>query len=128
MSNVPRLPVVPELALRLAVVAPALAALTALTGCNLILGVEPDPVLVPTGSTGSGPSTQCKGTLRVRITTDNSGTAQDIAKPYNQAVYDYMRELKATGGLRGCDVDADLQDGGYDATTTQNVVTTWSKK
>jgi ABC-type branched-subunit amino acid transport system substrate-binding protein len=70
----------------------------------------------------------CQGTLRVRVTTDNSGTAQDIAKPYNQAIYDYMRELHAKGGLRGCDVDVSVADGHYDATLTSQVVTTWSQQ
>jgi ABC-type branched-subunit amino acid transport system substrate-binding protein len=70
----------------------------------------------------------CQGTLRVRVTTDNSGTAQDIAKPYNQAIYDYMRELKAQGGVRGCDVDVVVTDGHYDATVTSQAVTSWSQE
>jgi ABC-type branched-subunit amino acid transport system substrate-binding protein len=66
--------------------------------------------------------------LRVRVTTDDSGTAQDIAKPYSQAIYDYMRDLQAGGGLRGCDVDVVVADGHYDATVTSQVVTTWSQQ
>ena len=68
----------------------------------------------------------CKGTLGARITTDFTGTAQDIAQPFAQAIYDYLRDLKASGGLRGCAIDVDMKDGNYTATVTSTVVTNWS--
>jgi hypothetical protein len=95
------------------------AGLAALPGCAQILGVEPDPVLVkPT----------CQGTLRVRITTDDTGTATDIAPPYNHGVYDYLRYLNDTqGGLLGCPIDVDMKDAHYDPAITETVIDAWRK-
>src|SRR5689334_828548 len=98
MSTSERSPLLPRIAL-------LGAALAVLPGCAQILGIDPDPTLVaPT----------CEGTLRVRITTDDSGTATDIAPPYNHGVYDYLRHLNDTeGGLRGCPIDVEMKDAHY---------------
>lgn len=70
----------------------------------------------------------CSGTLRIRITDDLSGTAQDIANPYTKGIVDYVRELNMNGGIRGCQIDYDVQDGHYDATVTHTVVAAWAAK
>jgi serine/threonine protein kinase len=70
----------------------------------------------------------CEGTLRVRITTDTTGTATDIAPPYNQGVYDYLRFLNDTqGGLRGCTIDVEMRDARYDPTHTEMAIDAWRK-
>lgn len=94
-------------------------AVTALPACAQIIGVEPDPLLVkPT----------CQGTLRVRITTDSTGAASDIAPPYNNGIFDYLRHLNdAEGGLRGCKIDIDMQEAFYQNDKTREVVEAWRK-
>jgi hypothetical protein len=68
----------------------------------------------------------CEGTLRVRITTDTTGTATDIAPPYNHGIEDYLRFLNDTqGGLRGCPIDIDVRDAHYDPANTEVVIDEW---
>jgi hypothetical protein len=93
--------------------------LSMLPACGEILGVESDPVL----------HNDCIGTLRVRITTDNSGSATDTAPPYNNGIYDYLRHLnESEGGLRGCPIDIDMQDAQYDPAETEKVVERWRQQ
>src|SRR5262249_54563621 len=83
-------------------------------GCAQILGVEPDPTLV---------SPQCSGTLGVRITTDDSGPAKEVAPSYTRGLRDYLRNLNDTqGGLRGCPIDIDVKDASYDPKITQMTI------
>jgi ABC-type branched-subunit amino acid transport system substrate-binding protein len=98
----------------------ALAAAAALTVRTL--GGRAPSAPVATGSTRP----RCEGTIRVRITTDATGTATDIAPPYNHGIYDYLRFLnEKQGGIRGCPVDVDMQDAHYDPTNTEAVIDTW---
>lgn len=93
--------------------------LVLLPACGEILGVESEPLLFH----------DCAGTLRVRITNDEKGTASDIAPPYNHGVLDYMRHLNDTeGGLRGCPIDVDMQDAQYDPAETERVIDTWRQQ
>jgi serine/threonine protein kinase len=87
----------------------------------------------PVSSAPSAPSAptmpQCKGTLRVRITTDNIGATSDVAPSYNHGIYDYFRYLDDTrGGLRGCRIDVDMQDARYEVDRTRAVVEAWRQK
>lgn len=70
----------------------------------------------------------CKGTLRVRITTDDTGPLPVIAQPYTYGVYDYLRSLNDSGGLRGCPIDVDIKDTHYEVVTTQAVIDGWRKQ
>lgn len=100
----------------------ALAAAVAIT--MRMPGQEARPV-----ASVAGAKIRCEGTLRVRITTDNTGTATDIAPPYNHGVHDYLRHLNdSQGGLRGCPIDVDVQDAHYDPTNTEMVIDAWRQK
>ena len=94
--------------------------LAALPGCAQILGIESETTLV---------EAKCSGTLRVRITTDNSGLATDVAPPYNYGVYDYLRYLNDTnGGIRGCPIDIDIKDTKYDSVMTETIIDEWRQQ
>lgn len=96
------------------------AGMLALPGCGQILDIESEPVLV---------EHKCKGTLRVRITTDNTGTATDIAPPYNHGIYDYLRHLNDTqGGIKECPIDVEMKDASYDPAITGQVVEEWRQE
>lgn len=95
-------------------------------GCGQILGVESSPELLGDKDGGSNVTVNCVGTLRVRITTDDTGTATDIAPPYNYGIYDYLRKLNdKQGGIRGCKIDVDMKDAHYDPAITETVVEAW---
>jgi hypothetical protein len=70
----------------------------------------------------------CKGALRVRIITDDTGPFPAIAQPYTYGVYDYLRSLNDSGGLRGCRIDVDIKDAHYDVIATQAAIDDWRKQ
>lgn len=88
----------------------------ALVGCAQIIGATENPTVLP-------PS--CKGTLSVRIASDFSGTATDIAIPYFFGIYDHLRALNARGGVLGCQIDVQTSDNQYTNAGTQAVVDQW---
>jgi branched-chain amino acid transport system substrate-binding protein len=92
-----------------------------LTACAAIVGIESDPQVTAI-TQGDG---KCTGTLHVRIASDFSGTTTDIAIPYHFGLYDYLRELNESGGLRGCPIDIQVADNGYDPKVTDDVVQRW---
>ncbi|WP_437663277.1 protein kinase domain-containing protein [Sorangium sp. So ce1182] len=71
---------------------------------------------------------RCTGVLRVRITTDETGTTTDIAPPYSYGIYDYLRHLNDShGGIRGCPIDVEVKDGEYDPARTEAVIEAWRR-
>jgi ABC-type branched-subunit amino acid transport system substrate-binding protein len=87
-------------------------------GCTSILGISSDPKV-------EKPVTNCQGTVYVRIATDFSGTATDIAIPHFWGIYDYLRNLNENGGIRGCQIDMNVQDNNYTPAKTTDVVNGW---
>ncbi len=88
-----------------------------LCGCAQIIGAEENPKILP-------PS--CKGKLSVRIASDFTGTATDIAVPYFFGLYDRLRWLnEQEGGLMGCPIDIAVADNVYTNADTQRVVDQW---
>lgn len=104
------------------------ATLTAIAGCSAILGISSDP-RTESGDGGttllSGDGGTCTGTLYIRIASDFSGTATDIAIPHFWGLYDHLRELNANGGINGCQIDIDVQDNHYTGPQTVTVVQNW---
>lgn len=99
---------------------------TSSTGCGMILGIDSDATLSAAENPQTGP-VQCKGTIRVRVTTDETGISKDTSPPYNHGVLDYVRELNETqGGIRGCLIDIDVKDAHYTVAGTQDAIKTWS--
>ena len=97
----------------------SMASLFAVNGCTGILGIDSDPQVV-TQSVST-----CEGTVYVRIASDFSGTATDIAIPYFFGTYDYLRTLNDNGGIRGCKVDIEVGDNKYTPGDTEHVVQSW---
>lgn len=95
-------------------------------GCSSILGIESNPTVDADASTTGG-QVGCIGTVYVRIASDFSGTATDIAIPHFWGVYDYLRKLNETGGIGGCNIDIDVQDNNYTPAKTTEVVENWRK-
>jgi ABC-type branched-subunit amino acid transport system substrate-binding protein len=85
-------------------------------GCAQVVGIEPNPTVE---------APHCVGTAHVRIASDFSGTATDIAIPHFYGIYDYMRNLNDNGGLDGCAVDVQVADNHYTGPGTQAVVDEW---
>jgi branched-chain amino acid transport system substrate-binding protein len=81
-----------------------------------VLGIDPNPT-VKAG--------QCQGTVYVRVVSDFSGTATDIAVPHFWGLYDYLRKLNQTGGIHGCPIDIQVADNKYDPATTSSIVQNW---
>ncbi|HTN82945.1 MAG TPA: bifunctional serine/threonine-protein kinase/ABC transporter substrate-binding protein, partial [Sorangium sp.] len=78
----------------------------------------------PAAAVGS----RCTGVLRVRITTDDTGTTTDIAPPYSYGVYDYLRHLNDShGGIRGCPIDVEVKDAQYDPARTEEIIEGWRR-
>jgi hypothetical protein len=136
----------------------------AAAGCTAVLGISSDPhtedtsaltdagnkEAAATSSSGSttsssssgdsgpidaGPPT-CSGTLYVRIASDFSGTATDIAVPHFWGLFDRLRQINANGGILatkdatgktipGCNVDIQVADNYYTAAQTLAVVNNW---
>ncbi|WP_394834630.1 ABC transporter substrate-binding protein [Pendulispora rubella] len=97
----------------------SMAAMLAANGCTGILGIDSDPQ-VTTQSVST-----CQGTVYVRIASDFSGTATDIAIPYFFGIYDYLRTLNDNGGIRGCQIDIQTGDNKYTPGETEKVVQGW---
>ncbi len=106
---------------------------SALSGCADLLGIESDPQLVDKSS-NEQPSTECQGTLWVKLTTDTdtdaSGSARDIAPSYNQGIIDYIGMLndRPAAGIRGCEIDLEVGEGDDSAVRTEQVVGGWRAK
>lgn len=95
--------------------------------CNALLTVDGNPGVTVVGNDGggeSGPKT-CKGTIGVRIAYDMTGPTRDVGVPAGKGTYDYLREVNAQGGLRGCMLDLDVQDTKYDRPNTIGVYNAW---
>jgi ABC-type branched-subunit amino acid transport system substrate-binding protein len=90
--------------------------LATISGCTNIVGVSSNPVLG---------ENKCEGTTYVRIASDFSGAATDIGIPHFWGIYDYLRNLNAAGGIRGCSIDIDVKDNSYTPAKTIDIVNGW---
>jgi Periplasmic binding protein len=68
---------------------------------------------------------RCSGVVPVRVLEDAGGPFDAFEQPFVAGVTDYLRELDATGGLRGCAVELDRQDAGYDVARAQQIYDGW---
>lgn len=93
----------------------ALFVLVAVSGCAQIIGADQNPAIQPS----------CVGTIYVRIASDFSGTATDIAIPHFFGIYDHLRYLNEHGGIMGCPIDIGVADNKYSGPGTQAVVDQW---
>jgi hypothetical protein len=93
-----------------------LAALAQTMGCAQVVGIESDPTVEPP---------KCVGTVHVRVASDFSGTATDIAIPHFYGIYDYLRNLNDKGGIMGCPIDVQVADNNYTGPATQARVEEW---
>ncbi len=85
-------------------------------GCAQIVGADASPVILPP---------TCTGTVYVRIASDFSGTATDIAISHFFGIYDHLRYLNEHGGIMGCKIDIGVADNNYTVAGTETVVNTW---
>lgn len=78
------------------------------------------------GAAGKGGgTTDCTGTLRVRILADLTGATAEVSVPYYKAEMDYLRELNEKGGIRGCKIEIDDKDYAYDVNKAQQIYDAW---
>ncbi len=101
--------------------APALAA----AACADVVGIPTDRYVVGATATGNG---RCSGTVSVRILADYTGAISGVYIPYVKGELDYLRELNANGGLRGCLIDIDVQEYGYDVPRAQAAYDGWKAR
>jgi hypothetical protein len=67
----------------------------------------------------------CVGTVHVRIFKDTDGATKDIGVPYYYGLYDYLRNLSDSGGLRGCAIDIQDAETSYDNQKTVTAYGAW---
>lgn|GEM_PF-5074351 len=91
-------------------------ALVGLAGCAQIVGADSSPIILPP---------TCTGTIYVRIASDFSGKATDIAIPHFFGIYDHLRYINEHGGIKGCNIDIATADNNYTGPGTQTVVDNW---
>lgn len=94
----------------------AVGAALLLSACAQIIGADENPTILPP---------KCTGTLSVRIASDFSGTATDIAIPHFFGIYDHLRWLNAHGGVMGCQIDIATSDNNYTNAGTQKAIDAW---
>jgi branched-chain amino acid transport system substrate-binding protein len=97
----------------------AAASLLSVAACAQITGADGDPPTV---------APRCTGAIHVRIASDFSGTATDIAIPHFFGLYDHLRYINSQGGLSGCPIDIQTADNHYTGPGTQTVIENWAGK
>lgn len=60
------------------------------------------------------PGTVCPGSIPIKLLADLSGPTSDVGVPYFKGENDLIREINATGGIRGCTLDVESVDYAYD--------------
>lgn len=74
----------------------------------------------------TAPSAQrCSGVLHVRVLFDQTGPTRDVNLDTAQAILDYLEDLRAHGGLRGCSIEIEVADTKYDVETALAAYRTW---
>jgi branched-chain amino acid transport system substrate-binding protein len=94
----------------------------AAAGCADVINIPDDRFVTGASGTADG---RCVGTISVRVLADYTGAIKAVATPYVKGEIDYLRELNETGGIRGCSLDIDVQDYGYDVNRAQAIYDAW---
>jgi ABC-type branched-subunit amino acid transport system substrate-binding protein len=92
----------------------------ALVGCENVLGIDTGRYLVDAAAKPA-----CAGPIRLRVVYDMTGPTRDVGNDTGKGVYDYLRDIDDTGGIRGCRLEVDVQDSKYDTQTTLGVYEAW---
>jgi Periplasmic binding protein len=90
--------------------------------CADVAGIPSDRRLV--GATASDDG-RCVGAIAVRALANTGGPFDATDTPFFMGVVDALRELDAGGGVRGCRIDLEVQDGGDELTRTQQIYDEW---
>lgn len=94
----------------------ALILLLAVAGCADILDI-PDRHLAS--------ESRCSGTLKIKMLYDASGGTADVGLSWYKGSTDLIREINATGGVRGCQIDAEAIDYGYATANASAAYDAW---
>lgn len=95
-----------------AVILIALAA----TGCADILDI-PDRQEVSRGT--------CSGTINIKVLYDTTGATRDVGLPFFKGQEDLLREINQTGGIRGCTIEYEAREFGYEPAVAQAIYEEW---
>lgn len=108
----------------------AVALATAAATCADVAGIPDDRYVAgPSDESALGTSDgRCVGTIGVRLLADYTGAIKAVATPYVRGELDYLRELNETGGVRGCPIDIDVVDYGYDVNRAQAIYDGWKAR
>ncbi len=98
----------------------SLALAVALAGALAVAGVV---YVVARGA--PGPGGHCEGTVRVRLLFDLTGPTRDVNVDSARAIGDYLDDLRAHGGLRGCAIEVESADTKYDVETALAAFRAW---
>ncbi|HEU4406653.1 MAG TPA: ABC transporter substrate-binding protein [Polyangiaceae bacterium] len=90
--------------------------------CADVLDIPDDRRVVGAIAADGG---RCIGAIPVRVLADAGGPFDAVEGPFLAGVTDYLRELDAGGGLRGCALELDVQDAGYDVARAQQIYDDW---
>lgn len=74
------------------------------------------------------PGTVCPGTIPIKILADLTGATSDVGVPYYAAENDFIREINATGGIRGCQLEAQHYDYAYDPSSSVAKYDEWKSQ
>jgi eukaryotic-like serine/threonine-protein kinase len=78
-----------------------------------------EPAIVPS---------PCPAPIRVRVMYDMTGATKDVGTAAGKGEHDYLRAINATGGIRGCLLDIDVQDTRYDKRASLDVYHAWKAR
>lgn len=67
----------------------------------------------------------CSGTLSFRLFGDDTSPVKLVAQPATGALFDFIDSVNATGGIRGCQVEAQYADTAYDPAKAVEAYNGW---
>ena len=67
----------------------------------------------------------CRAGIKVRLLLDATGATSGVSVPYFYGELDYLRELNVAGGIKGCPIQLEYADYGYDPAKAQLIYDGW---
>ncbi|MFC1641367.1 ABC transporter substrate-binding protein [Myxococcota bacterium] len=104
----------------------AALALTSAVACASIMDIDTERKgVIPGANQSDQEAGVCTGTVYVRVFNDASGAIKEVSWPNTAGMIDLIRDINDQGGIRGCPIDWDFADTGYDAQRAMEIYLEW---